>query len=316
MGQIFAKEKKLPKQPISLSCRELYNIQNDLRSYFVLIDVRHHSHFDNSHIDMAVNIQSVKEMVLAATENQYRTATILYGDSDLSLIAKELAKAVSDVEDSDQKRTIQDIMYLSESFDDYHKLYNFMCTADSDYSEGRLYPSQVDNDVFLSNYGVASNPDVISILGITHVVNCTIDCPFVDTSNELETKIEDNIHTHQIKSTVGCSVPQKLRVPVVDDQDQQICDHFQTALEFIQNALNSVPDMGFTGIEKNRVLVHCKHGQSRSATVLAAWLIKHRGHTVDSSIAFLKSCRPKVGPNEGFLNQLRVFAKSLEDEKI
>jgi rhodanese-related sulfurtransferase len=304
MGTVFGKEPSFPKQPISISSRQLYNIQNDLRSYFVLIDVRKYSLFDESHIDMAVNIQTVKEMVLAATENQYRTATILYGDGDMTEMATDLAKQVGVIETNDQKRTIQDIMFLSDSFNDYKMLYPFLCTGDVNYSESRLYPSQIDDNVFLSNYGVASNIDVIATLGITHIVNCTVDCPFVDT-------------TTNTASGAFCPEPQKLRVPVVDDQDQQICEHFHKALAFMQDALESPPGEDLAtcsvpGPSSGRVLVHCKHGQSRSATVAAAWLIRYRGHTVDSSIAYLKLCRPKVGPNAGFIDQLAAFAASLE----
>jgi hypothetical protein len=34
--------------------------------------------------------------------------------------------------------------------------------------------------IYLSNFGVAGNVAVLHLLGITHVLNCTQDCPFAD----------------------------------------------------------------------------------------------------------------------------------------
>lgn len=99
---------------------------------------------------------------------------------------------------------------------------------------------------------------------------------------------------------------------VVDERDQQICNYFHQAIDFIENALqfnnNNNSD---ENQQPKRIIIHCKHGQSRSATVAAAWLIKCRGFTTDTSIEYLKKCRPKVSPNEGFIQQLRSFEESL-----
>lgn len=278
MGTVFGKAKRECSPPVALSSTELYNIQNDLRSYFVLIDIRNESEYLRSHIDLSKNIYDIDEIVKAATENHYCTATILYGGGrDILGLAETLAQRVCDIEVMDKTRTQQKIMYLVESWDEYQSSYPFLCSDAEGYVEGRLFPSHIDERVFLSNYGVASNVDVISLLGITHVINCTIDCPFAEL---------DTIST--------------LRVPVIDDQDQQINEHFLAAIDFIQKGLLSAAD--------NKILVHCKHGQSRSATVLAAWLIQCRGHTVESSIEYLKSRRPKVCPNKGFVEQLDHFS--------
>ena len=84
-------------------------------------------------------------------------------------------------------------------------------------------------------------------------------------------------------------------MPVVDEGDQDIAAHFERAIAFTEAALAS----------GGRVLFHCKHGQSRSPTVLASWLVAGRGHSVDTALRHLKACRPKVSPNSGFVGQLR-----------
>ena len=49
---------------------------------------------------------------------------------------------------------------------------------------GRLYPSLISESggarLYLSNFGVASDPHTYRALGIRFVVNCTRDLPFVD----------------------------------------------------------------------------------------------------------------------------------------
>ncbi|CAE8598587.1 unnamed protein product [Polarella glacialis] len=92
-----------------------------------------------------------------------------------------------------------------------------------------------------------------------------------------------------------------LRVPVRDEQGADLLTHLGDAVDFIDSALAA------GGV----VLVHCKHGQSRSASVVAAWLMKANGWNPQQSLAHLKHCRPRVSPNCGFLRQLELFYESL-----
>jgi len=54
-------------------------------------------------------------------------------------------------------------------------------------------------------------------------------------------------------------------------------------------------------------LVHCQKGISRSAAVVAGYLIEENGWTSEQSIEYLQKLRPQVDPNIGFRDQLRVF---------
>ncbi|ROV97974.1 hypothetical protein VMCG_07061 [Cytospora schulzeri] len=56
-----------------------------------------------------------------------------------------------------------------------------------------------------------------------------------------------------------------------------------------------------------RVLVHCTQGVSRSATIVAAYLMWRKRETAAKVLAFMKSKRPRVHPNYGFLDQLVVW---------
>ena len=68
------------------------------------------------------------------------------------------------------------------------------------------------------------------------------------------------------------------------------------ALDFIGTALGN----------GGRVLVHCAGGTSRSgAVVLAHVLATRAAATVDEALALIQARRPTVGPNWGFLEQLK-----------
>lgn len=54
------------------------------------------------------------------------------------------------------------------------------------------------------------------------------------------------------------------------------------------------------------VLVHCMSGVSRSAAVSIAYKMKVEGMTYDAAYTELKTARPDVDPNAGFIAQVRA----------
>ncbi len=69
-----------------------------------------------------------------------------------------------------------------------------------------------------------------------------------------------------------------------------------------------------TAQQSGRVLIHCRGGISRSATLTIAYLmsINHPGcDSVDNALAFLRTKRPVARPNAGFMQQLRDFEQRL-----
>ena len=63
-------------------------------------------------------------------------------------------------------------------------------------------------------------------------------------------------------------------------------------------------------LEKGKgVLCHCFCGVSRSATLVAAYLIKYKNMSVKEALNFIKSKRKQVDPNEGYIKQLNEYSK-------
>ena len=58
------------------------------------------------------------------------------------------------------------------------------------------------------------------------------------------------------------------------------------------------------------MLVHCLGGISRSATIVAAYLMYHDNLTVDEALAYIMKIR-NVKPNKYFVDQLREFQVQL-----
>ena len=52
------------------------------------------------------------------------------------------------------------------------------------------------------------------------------------------------------------------------------------------------------------VYVHCQHGSSRSASVVICFLMIHRGMSLLEAMERVKRCRPKAGPNDGFIDTM------------
>ena len=59
--------------------------------------------------------------------------------------------------------------------------------------------------------------------------------------------------------------------------------------------------------QKNNILVHCAAGMSRSASLVALYLMKVKGWDYDTCYQFMKERRPVVDPNYGFVEQLREY---------
>lgn len=57
------------------------------------------------------------------------------------------------------------------------------------------------------------------------------------------------------------------------------------------------------------VFVHCNAGISRSATIVAAYLIRYYNITHIEALNILRTVRPKIKPNAGFMKKLENYAE-------
>ncbi|TDL19058.1 phosphatases II [Rickenella mellea] len=85
------------------------------------------------------------------------------------------------------------------------------------------------------------------------------------------------------------------------------------------DVLSLLPDcIAFIGgeLEKGRgVLVHCEAGMSRSAAVVAAYLMQANHVDISEALKIVRTARRNAQPNVGFLRQLEAFYQALDKSK-
>lgn len=129
----------------------------------------------------------------------------------------------------------------------------------------------IDGQIYIGNLAAAKSIDLRRQFGITHLLSVCQDFP--------------------------PEGPNHLIISVQDYEYDDILIHLPGACRFIQNTVES----------GGRVLVHCHMGISRSATVIAAYLMSSRQISVQKAIAIIKKARPQIQPNYGFIKSLYAF---------
>ncbi len=115
---------------------------------------------------------------------------------------------------------------------------------------------------------------------ITHIINCTNEfpCRFSNYFHYLHIKLKDQTH-------------------------QNIISSFPQAIAFINEVME----------QNGAVLIHCGNGSSRSGSIAIAFLLfeelkkEKKQRDLDAIIECVKTRRPKIQPNPGFFEQLRLF---------
>lgn len=150
-------------------------------------------------------------------------------------------------------------------------------------------PSKLFPNIYISDAVAANSFHVLRNLEITHVLNATEDLfPPGDPRSEY---ISQNFKS-------------MLRIPLRDDDEEDIEQYFGTAAEFIE----SIED-------EEKILVHCHAGQSRSCALVIAWLILKRNHTLKDAVTLVQQARPQAAPNAGYMNALVQLEERVHGKK-
>jgi predicted protein tyrosine phosphatase len=126
-----------------------------------------------------------------------------------------------------------------------------------------------------------------------------------------EEKLTENGITHILTAVLGIGDKYSkdkftmLNVPVRDVEWERVCEYFDTAVNFIKECER----------QDGKIFVHCMCGVSRSATLVAAYLIREKGMSANDAIELLHSKRQKVDPNKGFRQQLEYYEQKLKEKQ-
>ena len=166
------------------------------------------------------------------------------------------------------------------------------------------YPSEVlPRQLYLGDWGNAEQHDALRQLGITHLLTIHNVCATSACLRFCALLNKDLTRCHQMPETLRAPPAgvTQLRQVLADVETEDVASHFPAAVAFISSALEK---------PNGRVLVHCGAGVSRSAALVAAYLIATRRVAAARAVADLQALRSCVAPNAGFLRQLDAFAKA------
>merc|ERR1712228_736386 len=84
---------------------------------------------------------------------------------------------------------------------------------------------------------------------------------------------------------------------------EPIKEFFTEATQFIHSWMS----------REQPVLVHCRAGVSRSASVVIAYLMEFQGYTLHDAFFLVRSHRSVITPNPGFMDQLIQYEAEKKD---
>ncbi|CAF4771833.1 unnamed protein product [Pieris macdunnoughi] len=143
-------------------------------------------------------------------------------------------------------------------------------------------PTEIFDHVYLGSEWNASNLEELQRNGVRHILNVTREI--------------DNFFPGMFDY---------LNVRVYDDDKTDLLKHWDNTYKYINKARN----------EGSKVLVHCKMGISRSASVVIAYAMKAFNWHFDKALKYVKAKRNCIKPNTNFLNQLETYQGILDAMK-
>ncbi|XP_026123047.1 dual specificity protein phosphatase 19-like [Carassius auratus] len=128
--------------------------------------------------------------------------------------------------------------------------------------------------LLLSSQDAAHDIDTLKKLKVTHVLNVAYGVE----------NVFPDLFTYKT-------------VTVLDLPETDITSYFPECFQFIHEASQQA------GV----VLVHCNTGVSRSASVVIGFLMSQENMSFDEAYSAVKTARPCIQPNPGFMSQLKKY---------
>ena len=87
-------------------------------------------------------------------------------------------------------------------------------------------------------------------------------------------------------------------IDIIDFEDENIFQYFKDCIQFIESA--------------KKIYIHCMAGVSRSASIVIAYLMWKEQKGYNETYFAVKNKRRYIGPNGGFVLQLKFFDEELK----
>jgi len=149
---------------------------------------------------------------------------------------------------------------------------------------------EIEPGLYLGNIFSFRSVRALQEAGITHILSVLSD----------PIDLPDGLHNLK-----------HMHIKIDDHCDEDLFCHFSKTNEFIEEAMESLQvfqkNEDDLPPKKGGILVHCFMGASRSATVVAAYLMRKHSLPSAAAVERLRSIRPIVHPNAGFIQQLGIY---------
>ncbi|XP_053503748.1 dual specificity protein phosphatase 12 [Ictalurus furcatus] len=136
----------------------------------------------------------------------------------------------------------------------------------------------VEAGLYIGSVSDLKDPEALTLTGITHILSVDSEQP------ELS-----GFHIRFVHA--------------LDDSSTDLLSKLDSCVQFISDALNA----SSSSSSSSSVLVHCHAGQSRSAAIITAYLMKTQKLSVKEAYTKLQHIKPDVKMNEEFLDQLTLY---------
>ena len=137
----------------------------------------------------------------------------------------------------------------------------------------KTHPTQLTEQLYVSAARAVTSKALLD-LGITSIINATLELP-----------------------TVAYQKQEAIQIAVEDRIASKLYIYFDLVADKIQQV----------HLSGGKIMVYCRAGQSRSATLCIAYFMKYRGLSFEEAFQFVKARRPIIHPNIGFIRQLKEF---------
>ena len=129
----------------------------------------------------------------------------------------------------------------------------------------------IEEGLYLGSIDAALDEALMRREGISHVLSA------IENINELQ-KYDGFTYKH---------------MKLYDFPDENIIRFIPEAISFISE-----------GMRSEKVLVHCLMGISRSSSIITSYIMVKKSICFAEAYEFVKSKRPCIGPNQGFISQI------------
>lgn len=145
-----------------------------------------------------------------------------------------------------------------------------------------------------AGFVVDTTPDDVPALIVTNLYIGSQDCC-----------VPEVIVRHEIVSVLSVGIRAPVQHPSVAYEHVECLDLPETDLQCVLT--RCLPVINEARSAGTNILVHCNAGVSRSAAVVIGYLIRELNMSFESAYQLVKSNRPCIQPNCGFMKQLRVL---------